>query len=109
MLKYLVVWWIIESFAVPCPQSRLIADEFGRTFQQDTLTLALCYESRRTAMQREFPTRAEAEAFVARGQREIKKMEQTILIYDGNSLRPDLRHCIGPQPCLEGFEIKEVR
>lgn len=109
MIKYIVFWWIIETFVVPCPRPQPIADEFGRVPYSNAVTLQACYETKRSYMEHKFDTLAEAEAFSERGKEQIKKEKgkHTYITDDENMVF--IREACTIRGCLEGFEIKEVK
>ena len=69
-MKWLVVWFWLNTFVVPCPQPNIFPDKFGRIPEINSYTLQACYKTERIRKERVFNTKKEAEDFVKEGQKE---------------------------------------
>ncbi|MHC4752416.1 MAG: hypothetical protein ACYTFW_21395, partial [Planctomycetota bacterium] len=65
-----VVWFVLNSWVVPCPDPADTVDEFGREFQTLVTTTQACWDSESKRMSKEFDSRINAELFMARAKRE---------------------------------------
>ncbi len=69
-MKWIVVYFFVQTFIFPCVQSPPTADEFGRTYLSDHMTLEACWREERTTLRKTFGTEAEAIAYVDKANHE---------------------------------------
>jgi hypothetical protein len=70
MIKYLVIWTVINSWMVPCDHGPMSGiDEYGRRWESYVTTLEVCYDSEQHQEQREFDSYEEALAFKEKGEK----------------------------------------
>ena len=66
-MTWVVFWVVVNTFLVPCPAPVNPIAEYGIQGQALFTTALACYDSVSTRMSKEFDTKEEAEAFVAKG------------------------------------------
>ena len=70
MVKYLVIWTVINSWIVPCDHGPDVwYDEYGRRHESQAVTLELCWDSEEIQKEREFDTLEEAQEFIEEGKK----------------------------------------
>ncbi len=89
MLKYIVLWTVLQSFSVPCPQPQPFTDEYGVYHPVTAITLQACSESKTTPMSKEFTSLEEAEKFIEEGKKRSRP-------YDAQFIGWEIREEVGP-------------
>ena len=69
-MKWIVVYFFIQLSMIPCLQPPPTADEFGRIYASNHMTLEACWREDRTTLRKTFDTEVEAKAFVDRANHE---------------------------------------
>jgi len=77
-VKYLVIWFWLNSVMVPCPQPEMVADEYGRIPKMTSMTLQSCFETYRVRQERVFATEDEALRFIRIGEEKDDVVDFTI-------------------------------
>lgn len=84
MNEYLVVWWIVATFSVPCPGlDQIKIDKYGADTPMMYTSCAVNHqESKKIAKTETFKTKDEAETFVKDAPPAIKKRMKLIKMDD---------------------------
>ena len=69
-MKYLVIWFWLQTFMIPCPQSAPIPDKFGRVSEITISTLQICWDTNIIQQEQYFKTLKEAQDFIVEGEKE---------------------------------------
>jgi hypothetical protein len=65
MIKWVVLWTVINYFPISCPQPAPVPDEYGRDgFYSSTMTLQMCYDIAYKERSKEFDSLLAAEEFI---------------------------------------------
>ena len=80
MIKYIVVWIVLNSFLVPCDFEPLGPDEYGRESSVYVVPAIACYGSTETKMEKWFNSFEEAHEFMVRAQKDCSECSDFKLI-----------------------------
>ena len=71
MIKFIVVWTVINSFMVPCASNPSSGyDEYGQYWENGVSSLEICYDTKVLEMSKEFNHHAQATYFLDKAREE---------------------------------------
>ena len=70
MVKYIVLWAVVNSWIVPCDFGPITSyDEYGQRHDRNSMTLQVCYDSETVQMEKKFVLYEEAVIFIDGGKK----------------------------------------